>query len=364
MRVPPQKKVAPFCFTQNMIDTTQSNIDALSVHTVGNSSLNEELTLSKQPLLVGSDSLKDLLLTYFFSNFNSHEYYNFSLPEDDSAANPIFTSAKVIFQDSEALHGESIRIAEHLYGVSQHHNIKSGDLYVARFSGIIIDNKPPLEVVGLFKCENKETYLKLQHEPGRFNLSSDEGINIRKLDKGCLILNLEEDAGYKVLIVDNANKSDAVFWKDTFLNVRPWSDAFHHTHNFMNLTRQYVGDQLDEEFSVSKADKIDLLNRSMNFFKSRDQFNQHEFEAEVLEDASVIESFRKYERSFLTEGDVTDNFEISAQAVKRQARIFKSVLKLDKNFHIYIHGNRDLIEKGFDGVKHRHYYKIYFDKES
>ena len=46
--------------------------------------------------------------------------------------------------------------------------------------------------------------------------------------------------------------------------------------------------------------------------------------------------------------EIADNFEISAQAVKRQARIFKSVLKLDKNFHIYIHGNRELIEKGFD----------------
>jgi hypothetical protein len=132
----------------------------------------------------------------------------------------------------------------------------------------------------------------------------------------------------------------------------------------MNLTRQFVGDQLDEEFSVSKADKIDLLNRSMDFFKSRDQFNQNEFEAEVLEDPTVIESFRKYERSFMSDQDIVDNFEISAQAVKRQARVFKSVLKLDKNFHIYIHGNRDLIEKGFDEVRNRHYYKIYFDEES
>jgi hypothetical protein len=121
---------------------------------------------------------------------------------------------------------------------------------------------------------------------------------------------------------------------------------------------------LDEDFSVSKADKIDLLNRSMDFFKSRDQFSQNEFEAEVLEDPSVIESFRKYERTLMRDQDIVDNFEISAHAVKRQARVFKSVLKLDKNFHIYIHGNRDLIEKGFDEVRNRHYYKIYFDEES
>ena len=51
------------------------------------------------------------------------------------------------------------------------------------------------------------------------------------------------------------------------------------------------------------------------------------------------------------------------QAVKKQARVFKSVIKLDKNFHIYVHGNRELIEKGYDGAMGKHYYKIYFDVE-
>jgi hypothetical protein len=60
--------------------------------------------------------------------------------------------------------------------------------------------------------------------------------------------------------------------------------------------------------------------------------------------------------------DISDSFDISSQAVKKQARIFKSVLKLDKNFHIYIHGNRNLIEQGVeeDGRK---FYKIYFKEE-
>jgi len=59
---------------------------------------------------------------------------------------------------------------------------------------------------------------------------------------------------------------------------------------------------------------------------------------------------------------MTDNFEISAQAVKKQSKIFKSVLKLDKNFHIYIHGDKELIEKGVekDGRK---FYKIYYKEE-
>ena len=60
--------------------------------------------------------------------------------------------------------------------------------------------------------------------------------------------------------------------------------------------------------------------------------------------------------------EIEDQFEISKPAVKKQSKVFKSVLKLDKNFHIYIHGNKDMIERGVekDGRK---FYKIYFESE-
>ena len=61
--------------------------------------------------------------------------------------------------------------------------------------------------------------------------------------------------------------------------------------------------------------------------------------------------------------ELADSFEISAQAVKKQARVFKNVLKLDKNFHIYIHGNREMIEQGVD-ENGRKYYKIYYEEEN
>ena len=79
----------------------------------------------------------------------------------------------------------------------------------------------------------------------------------------------------------------------------------------------------------------------------------------------MIKSFQNFDEIYREENEIEldDNFDISAQAVKKQARVFKSVLKLDKNFHIYIHGNRELIEQGVekDGRK---FYKIYFEEES
>jgi hypothetical protein len=167
-------------------------------------------------------------------------------------------------------------------------------------------------------------------------------------------------------VIDKTSRGgEAQFWKDSFLQLKPCSDDFHFTKKFLDITRNYVTKQLDEEFEVTKADKIDLLNRSVEYFKTRDNFDKQQFESEVLQDEGMIQSFRKFDTTYREQHDIpeTDSFEISPQAVKKQERIFKSVLKLDKNFHIYIHGNRKLIEQGVekDGRK---FYKIYFEEEN
>lgn len=337
-------------------------IQQVSAHYIGNKTNNETLRLSELPLDVTDEKLQELLRTYFLSNFTAPEFHNFTFSNEDFTLNPLFQFVKEIFSAPETFHQNSINMARHLYDVTQHPNIKAGELYIAFFESIDVGNITA-DAVGIFKSENKENFLKLSPE---FILQADTGINVKKLDKGCLILNTDEDEGYKVLLVDNLNKSDAQFWIDDFLNVKAQSDAYHFTQTFMSMARNYVADEIDEEFSVSKADKIDLLNRSVEYFKSKEQFHQAEFETEVLGDVNVIESFRHYSKDFIQNSgfDVIDHFEISASAVKRQARIFKSVLKLDKNFHIYIHGNRELIEKGYDEVTGKHYYKLYFENES
>ena len=50
-------------------------------------------------------------------------------------------------------------------------------------------------------------------------------------------------------------------------------------------------------------------------------------------------------------------------AVKKQARSIKSIIKLDKNLPIYVHGSRELIEQGVD-EEGRKFYKIYYKEES
>jgi hypothetical protein len=223
-----------------------------------------------------------------------------------------------------------------------------------------------MDAIGIFKSEKQVPFLKMNNSQSKFIINHDVGFEIDRIDKACIIFNTRKIEGYQVLIIDNANKAEeAKYWKNDFLKVKPVANEFHQTQQMLSITKEYVTQKLSEDFSVTKADKIDLLNRSVDYFKTHDSFDKKEFEQDVLQDKGIIKSFRNFDSHYREKNEIEldDSFDISLPAVKKQARVFKSVLKLDKNFHIYIHGNRELIEQGVD-ENGRKYYKIYFETES
>ena len=121
---------------------------------------------------------------------------------------------------------------------------------------------------------------------------------------------------------------------------------------------------LPQQFEISKVDQADILNKSVQFLKENDHFNIKDFANEVIVQQDIVDSFNQYKSSFQQNYNVeiADNFTISESAVKKQARSLKSIIKLDENFDILIHGNRSLIEQGID--EKGKYYKVYYQKEA
>ena len=133
----------------------------------------------------------------------------------------------------------------------------------------------------------------------------------------------------------------------------------------LSLCKNFVIEELSQQTNVSKADQVDLLNKSVEYFKKNENFDMEDFAKMVMRKPEVIESFNQYKSDyeFAKELSIMENFAISESAVKKQARALKSVIKLDKNFHIYVHGDKDMIEQGTD-EDGRKYYKIYYSQES
>jgi hypothetical protein len=251
-------------------------------------------------------------------------------------------------------------IAKHLIDVSQHHNINGGDLYVARFSAVELDGAFH-DAVGIYKFDDKEVFIESRVEDDGIALQLKRGLSNSKPNKAVLVVFTEGE--YTLFILDDNIHSE--FWQKHFIDHKPKKDHVNSTSNVLELTKSFITDQLPQQFEIAKADQIDLLNRSVQYFKSHTEFDQDAFAQEVFQEEGVVKSFKRFGEQFQEthDMDIQDNFAISAHAVKRQARIFKSVIKLDKNFHIYIHGDRNRIEHGVDDSG-RKFYKIYYDQES
>lgn len=345
-----------------MLYTENTLIEALAAHVVGNKSKDEPLltspALSEQ---LGDGELAQVLIAYFLGGFKTEECYNLH-HESDLTCNEVWNFAGRIFDDPQTLYENSVNLAKHLYETGTHPQIKGGEFYAAYFSGCSFGGER-VDAVGLFKSETRDTFLDVEPQAEGLHIAARQGIDIKRLDKGAVIFNTEREEGFAVVIVDNTNRTEARYWIDDFLCVKPRQDNYHNTHNAMAMCKKYVTKQLPSQFDVSRADQAEMLNETMKYFKEQDSFSMDEFSERVIRQPEVAESFARFREEYEQDRDIRieDEFSISDSAVKKQARSYKSVIKLDRNFHIYVHGNRSLLEQGQDAKGK--FYKVYYEEE-
>jgi hypothetical protein len=121
-----------------------------------------------------------------------------------------------------------------------------------------------------------------------------KGYRLDRVDKACLVFSCDSLEGYKVLVVDktNGNAAEAQYWTDAFLELEAAEDSYHFTQQYMNLTKQFVREQLPEEFQVIPSEQIAMLNRGSKFFKENERFQMNDFAEQVMQAPEVAESFR------------------------------------------------------------------------
>ncbi|MEM9546746.1 MAG: nucleoid-associated protein [Bacteroidota bacterium] len=348
-----------------MINRIEANLNGICIHQVGNAAEDEGIKLSNTILSPEEDSLNELLLRYFIDNFKDPEFFHFTFSSGEVELNPVYNFVGNIFDDPNSLLEQSVKITRHLYEKSSHPNIKPGDLVVGYIENILIDDEL-LNAVAIFKSENKDAFLKLQPDGSNYTIDFEDGINIEKLDKACLIFDTERDEGFKLAIIDKSNRNkDALYWREDFLNVTSRKDDYHATTQYISLTKSYVKERLKHQDNASKIDEADIMHRSKEYLQNVETFDRSEFEDQVFRSEELKTSFQEFSDDYEAERQVKlpDSFDISAHAVKKRSKTFRSVIKLDKNFHVYVHGDRSKIERieEMDGSK---YYKLHFDQES
>lgn len=330
------------------------------VHRVGNKINGESLILSQEELEL-DEGTQELLENYFLGSFKSEETYHF-YSDSYLVNNPVYSSVSEIFEDKSKFLWEAENIAKHLYEAAENTRVQGGELFIVYFEDER-ENGEKVDKIGIFKTEKRDSYLKIFPKNESFEIEKDSGISLSKIDKAALIYNNQKETGYVLSVVDNNKNGDMYYWFEDFLKAKQRDDEYFHTQEALMVYKDYITKQLPQEFEVTKADQADFLNKSINFFKDKQEFKLDEFASEVLEDEHVIESFVNFKTDYEQEMQVNiaEEFPISEAAVKKTQRHFKSIIKLDKNFHIYIHGDRKMLEQGQD--EKGKYYRLYFEKE-
>ncbi len=348
-----------------MLEFYNTTIETLSIHRVGNKHQEESYMASVIPT-VATDELAALLLDYFCLPFlKATETYHF-IHEIDIKYNVMKGLASKIFEDTTQSHQISIDILKHLFVQSENPQIKSGDLFVAFLKGVFYMGEE-VEALGIFKSENKDTFIRLTENGNRIMADETHGINPKKADKSCLIINREESDGYRIIIFDSS-KNDTEYWNQNFLNVDYIKDHNYETKNCINLCKDFSEEIIKEK--AGKKEQINFLNRSIKYFEENETAALNDFKEALFADDETKATFDTYKKRYerLNDIEFSDSFDISVPVLKKQKRAIKNFIKLDTNIQIKMdfknaESNENFIEKGYDDEKSMYFYKVFFNKE-
>ena len=351
-----------------MYDFRQVEIEEAIIHGIGNRAREEELFLSQNGLAL-DEGQKAVLLSYYLNPFKTDEYYQFVGEEaaDEETrfnGNRMYNYVRDLYKEPENFVEHSQEIAKFLFELTTHPKIATGELHVVRFSNLIIDEEV-VNGVGFFKSETKEPFIKLMETGNNIDVNRQEGISLKKVDRACLVFNTDKGNGYKILNIDKSKGDANPHWQYDFLAIQQRREDFYNTNNFISMIKNFSDEVLVEENNIQPSDQIAFIQRTEDYLKNTDNFTSEEFVEEVIGDQEISDAFNNYIPNFESDYDleIKKEFPISKQAVKSNKKYFKSVIKLDKSFHVYVHTNPDNLEKGFDSARSMKFYKLYYKEE-
>ncbi len=348
-----------------MLDFSQTNIVRLAITWSGNKSLNEGVVIPKSTLVTVNDYVHQILTTTFFKPFEKNEEFFYFTDEEDVSHNVAYQSCLKIFENPEVLAEEAGVLTQRLYELSTDAKMKGGEFFIALFDSVVLEGET-MPAIGIFKIVQKDPYLKVEKTTETFALTIGEGIGTGKLAMAALIFGIDEAEGYRIMATDHVSKKDTPsVWLSRFLVTKPIEDNYFNTRHYMNLASEFITEKAPAKFGLDKTDTVDLLNRSALYFKENESFEIEDFTKTLFPEAEQQDVFKEFKEEYtqISEVPLADQFDISKQAMRKSSKVFKKVIKLDDNFHIYVHGRRELIERGFDEEKGQTFYKIFFDQE-
>lgn len=343
-----------------------SEIDGLVLAKVGNPSRNEPLQTSKQLFKVSEED-QQLLSPIFlrpFRNLTGHRFTHHSSLDK----NEVNVSARAIFEDSGKLLEQGCEIAQRLYSKSSHPNIKSGDLCISMINMVEVEGEMK-RALCILKSESVTPFLSISARDGDLQLSTEQGINPEKIDKGCLIVEHLERKGFYVLTFDRAG-SESRFWVRDFLGLRPIPDSALLSKRVAEMAVTAVSPESAPTDDSPPWKANEPAQEAISYLRDQKNFSLQEFEEQALRTEAAKNRFAEERKRVEEEEGIVleENFDISKRDVSKAKKLMKSIMKLDTGVEIRLRPKvvdkpGDVLERGFDEGKKMNYIKVYYNED-
>ncbi len=348
-----------------MIKRTNASIYKCIIHKVGNKFNSTKNAFSEKEIIFDEASY-DLMLPFLLRPFgNVVQSYRFN-HHSNLELNEINNYSNLIFGDEDQFIDTSKHIVTHLFEQSNSAQIKTGDVLVCHFNGIQY-NEMTVDAIGIFKIENKTNFFQTYLENNSYDVLVQTGINSKKVDKGCLILNTSDREGNIILSVDN-NNYDTQYWINKFLNIKYADDTNSHTQNYIELCKEFSTEVIKSTYG--EHERNTFLAKSVDFLKENEIVNVERFKDEVFEEDKYKTLFDDYKKEFEGENDILirNQFDMSEAVLNKEKKKIKTDIKLDTNIQIKLDidapdASTEYLERGYDEDKKMHYYKVFFNTE-
>lgn len=332
---------------------------------IGNPQRNEPLQTSRTVFRASeadTSTLTELLLRPF-RNLTGHRFHHHASLDQHE----LNRCASEVFADPAALLERGCDIAKRLYAKSNHPAIKSGDLCVALIEGVEVQGAPT-RALCILKSETMVPFLSISTRNGDLELSTEQGINPEKIDKGCLILDHLPNKGYYVLTFDRGG-GESRFWVRDFLGLVPITDAAFLTNKFADMAVAFVENEAKAAANEDTPpwETKAAARQALAFFDEHDKFSMQEFEEKVLRSPEQAAKFKQHRQQVEAEQGQTfdDSFDIARKGVTKVRRRLATTVKLDTGVEIHLtpSASDPPIERGFDPDKNMKFIKVYYHQE-
>jgi len=296
------------------MDFSQSKIKYLIIHGIGNKLREEKIFLSEKLQNI-DEHLENILLNYFLKSFKTEQELFCLKHNSDLNLNEIYSYSKNIFSKNNEISfiNTSQDIAKHLYEYSLHPKIANGELIIVQIENIIYENTN-INLIGIFKSEKKDSFLKIIKDNNTINVKDDEGINISKLEKGCLILNNNEHSGYTILNIDNQSQ-ETEYWTNKFLNIKPLDNNSHKTKEIIKICKNFSNEILSEKYDTDT--KFTFNNDYINYFEDNESYDINSFTDYIFKNNNIKKEFFEYQESNKESLNFNERFKLSQNDIKK-----------------------------------------------